>query len=103
MRTRRILTPAVPSDGFAPAFFGANADALLQVCDEDLTVADRPPVVLAAGENGVDGCLDEFVVAGDVDADLGDQVGDDALAAIERLIGLPATVAATAPWFRSGS
>ena len=55
----------VRSDRGAAALFRADADALFQVRDEDLAVADLPGPVLGRAEDGVDGYLHERVVAGE--------------------------------------
>src|SRR6195952_5141454 len=73
-----------------------DADDLLQRRDEDLPGADVAAPVLGGGDDRVDRCLHEVVVAGDVQADLGQQIGDDQLAAVHVLALLLALVLAVA-------
>src|SRR5947209_13293613 len=82
-------------DGLATALAGADADAVLQREHEDLAVADLPGTGGAGGVNdGLDRAIDEGVVDGDLQFQLGQELYLDLGAAIH--LGIAALPAATA-------
>lgn len=70
----------MPSDGLAASFASADANAFLEILDEDLAVAHFAAAVLGGADDGVHGDVLEGVVAGDGDLNLGNEVGHDLLA-----------------------
>src|SRR5207244_1778923 len=77
------------SDGFRPAFAGANAEAVLQRQDEDLAIADAPLGSSAARlHDGVDRRLDEILVHGDLQLHLPPQVDRQLVAAVDLRVPL---------------
>src|SRR5262249_29858417 len=82
-------------DGFAAAFAGTNADAVLQRQHEDLAVADLSRLGGAGGmHDRLDGGLDEGVVDGDFELELGQQPHLELAAAVD--LGVAALPAAAA-------
>src|SRR5262249_12604491 len=83
------------SDGLAAALARANAHAILQRQHKDLAVADLPRFRRARGVNDrLDGGLDEGVVDGDFEFELGQQADLEFAAAVD--LGVAALPAAAA-------
>jgi hypothetical protein len=65
----------------AAAFFRANANAIFQRRDKNLPIPDIPIPMLGGFQDGLDSNFDEWIIAGNVQADFGDEIGHDQLAA----------------------
>jgi len=70
-------------DGLASSFFGADTDTLFEGCHKYLAITNLAVTVFGALEDGLDCGLDEFLIAGDVQANLAEKGRGNLLPPIE--------------------